>query len=213
GQDHGGEKRQGDAVEDGLGPLHLAIPAAAQELDALLDLPGDVDHLLLVRADDLESREVAAPLGRHLDEDVDRIAQEDALAGDDAVQLGERADAQRHGAGYHVRQGHAGAGRLADLVEVRQRALHGNVDDRIDRRVPRRTPCVDRHPTPPQQRLQRPERTCHGPAPSLATAVRTVNRLRVGLYVFGTAGTFDAAVVRWAAAGGTREALSDGLGG
>jgi hypothetical protein len=92
----------------------------------------DLDDGLLVGPDDLEPRKVPAALRCHLDEDVDGVPQHDAPSRHDAVHLRERANAERDRAGHHVRHRDAGAGGLPHLVDVRERALHWDVDDRID---------------------------------------------------------------------------------
>ena len=85
--EEGAEEAKRQTVEDGLRPFHLAVASLSQPRDALLHLARDLGHVLLVDARDLDAREVAAALDRHLEEDVDRVAEHDAATGHDAVQL------------------------------------------------------------------------------------------------------------------------------
>ena len=95
----------------------------------------DLHDGLLVGADHLEARQVPATLGRDLDEDVRAVAQGDAPSRHDAVQLRKRANPEGDRAGHHVRHRDAGTAGLTHLVDVRERALHRDIDDGIDRRL------------------------------------------------------------------------------
>src|SRR5205823_7168541 len=84
----GSEQRDGNAIEEGFRLLDLAVAPLAEPFDALLHLPCDLAHALLVRPGDLDARELAATLDRDLEEHVDAVAEHDPSAGDDAVQAG-----------------------------------------------------------------------------------------------------------------------------
>ena len=66
-----------DPVEQRLRALDLLIAARADARHALLGLARDLEHALLVGVGDLESGQLRAAAGGHLEEDVDRVAEHD----------------------------------------------------------------------------------------------------------------------------------------